>query len=201
MHPAGCWGCSRQHDEGVARVPEIDRRPTARTGGGHADRRGGGLFISRIRLGVKAFEYRRVKNDQRDAADPADLLRMGRLPQAWIAPPATRELRELVRHRAKLVALRANCTTRPVPGAGGLAAPGRRRGRVRDRGCSPRSPARGWPLTRATGRRPREPQQPVGAGRAGRDPLHARSPLLIDPAHRAGPTASCRPRTGAAAKE
>jgi transposase len=31
---------------------------------------------------------------------------MGRLPEAWIAPPATRELRELVRHRAKLVALR-----------------------------------------------------------------------------------------------
>lgn len=60
-------------------------------------------------LGVKAFEYRRVKNDARDAADLADLLRMGRLPEAWIAPPATRELRELVRHRAKLVGLRAHC--------------------------------------------------------------------------------------------
>jgi Transposase len=41
-------------------------------------------------LGVKAFEYRRVKNDERDAKDLADLLRMGRLPEAWIAPPATR---------------------------------------------------------------------------------------------------------------
>jgi len=51
-------------------------------------------------LGVKAFAYRRVKNDLRDAADLADLLRMGRLPEAWVAPPATRELRELVRHRA-----------------------------------------------------------------------------------------------------
>lgn len=60
-------------------------------------------------LGVKAFEYRRVKIDFRDAADLADLLRMGRLPEAWIAPPATRELRELVRHRAKLVALRSHC--------------------------------------------------------------------------------------------
>jgi transposase len=60
-------------------------------------------------LGVKGFEYRRVKNDLRDAADLADLLRMGRLPEAWIAPPATRELRELVRHRAKLVALRSHC--------------------------------------------------------------------------------------------
>jgi transposase len=58
-------------------------------------------------LGVKAFAYRRVKTDERDAADLADLLRMGRLPEAWIAPPATRELRELVRHRAKLVHLRS----------------------------------------------------------------------------------------------
>src|SRR5436190_13833537 len=60
-------------------------------------------------LGVKAFSYRRVKNDVRDATDLADLLRMGRLPEAWIAPPATRELRELVRHRAKLVAIRSAC--------------------------------------------------------------------------------------------
>ncbi len=37
----------------------------------------------------------------------ADLLRMKRLPEAWIAPPAVRELRELVRHRAKLVAVRS----------------------------------------------------------------------------------------------
>lgn len=58
-------------------------------------------------LGVKMFSYRRVKNDERDAVDLADLLRMGRLPEAWIAPPAIRELRELVRHRAKLVALRS----------------------------------------------------------------------------------------------
>src|SRR5213082_3094054 len=58
-------------------------------------------------LGVKAFSYRRVKNDERDAADLADLLRMGRLPEAWIAPPPVRELRELVRHRAKLVVVRS----------------------------------------------------------------------------------------------
>jgi Transposase IS116/IS110/IS902 family len=43
----------------------------------------------------------------RDAADLADLLRIGRLPEAWIAPPRTRELRELVRYRAKLVAIRS----------------------------------------------------------------------------------------------
>ena len=53
-------------------------------------------------LGVKMFSLRRVKNDQLDAADLADLWRMGRLPEAWIAPPACRELRGWVRHRAKL---------------------------------------------------------------------------------------------------
>jgi transposase len=60
-------------------------------------------------LGVKAFTYRRVKNDERDAADLADLLRMGRLPEAWIAPPEIRELRELTRYRHKLVRLRTSC--------------------------------------------------------------------------------------------
>lgn len=51
--------------------------------------------------------HRRVKNDERDAADLIDLLRLGRLAEAYIAPPGLRELRELVRHRAKLVAVRA----------------------------------------------------------------------------------------------
>ena len=60
-------------------------------------------------LGVKAFTYRRVKNDERDAADLADLLRMGRLPEAWLAPPEIRELRELTRYRHKLVRLRTSC--------------------------------------------------------------------------------------------
>ena len=50
---------------------------------------------------------RRVKNDVIDATDLADMLRLGRLPEAWIAPPAWRELRELVRYRAKLVQLRS----------------------------------------------------------------------------------------------
>ena len=60
-------------------------------------------------LGVKGFAYRRVKNDEKDAADLADLLRMGRLPEAWIAPGEIRELRELTRYRIKLVRLRTCC--------------------------------------------------------------------------------------------
>jgi transposase len=60
-------------------------------------------------LGVKAFAYRRVKNDEKDAADRADLLRMGRLPGGWIAPDEIRELREITRYRIKLVRLRTSC--------------------------------------------------------------------------------------------
>lgn len=76
-------------------------------------------------LGVKGFAYRRVKNDERDAADLADLLRMGRLPEAWIAPPEIRELRELVRHRAKLVGLRTSlkCQVHAVLAGAGLPVP------------------------------------------------------------------------------
>jgi transposase len=58
---------------------------------------------------VKGFAYRRVKNDVRDAADLADLLRMGRLPEAWIAPDQVRELRELTRYRDGLVRIRTSC--------------------------------------------------------------------------------------------
>jgi transposase len=50
---------------------------------------------------------RRVKNDERDAQDLADMLRVGRLPEAWPAPQKARELRELVRYRAKLVCVRS----------------------------------------------------------------------------------------------
>jgi transposase len=58
-------------------------------------------------LGIKMFGYQRVKTDARDSTNLAELLRMQRLPEAWLAPPAVRELRELVRYRAKLVALRS----------------------------------------------------------------------------------------------
>lgn len=54
-----------------------------------------------------AWGNRRVKNDERDATDLIDLLRLGRLAEAYIAPPELRELRELVRHRAKMVAIRS----------------------------------------------------------------------------------------------
>lgn len=58
-------------------------------------------------LGVAGYQNRRVKNDERDAILLADLLGMGSLPEAWIAPRELRELRELVRYRRKLSQLRA----------------------------------------------------------------------------------------------
>ena len=57
-------------------------------------------------LGIKGFENRRVKNDLQDAAMLADLLRLGSLPESWIAPDSIRQLRELVRYRHKLCRLR-----------------------------------------------------------------------------------------------
>src|SRR6266699_1051935 len=44
--------------------------------------------------GVKAFSHRRVKNDELDARDLADLLRMGWRAEAWIAPPEIRAPRD-----------------------------------------------------------------------------------------------------------
>jgi transposase len=52
------------------------------------------------------WDDRRVKNDYRDCRELLDRMRLGKLPEAWIAPPEIRELRELVRYRWKLVALR-----------------------------------------------------------------------------------------------
>jgi transposase len=57
---------------------------------------------------LTAFEGRRVKNDQRDCKVLGDLLRASMLPEAWISTPQVREWRELVRYRAKLVAMRSS---------------------------------------------------------------------------------------------
>jgi len=54
------------------------------------------------------WDARRVKNDERDATELAHRLRRRDLPEAWIAPPEVRELRELIRYRAKLAALRTS---------------------------------------------------------------------------------------------
>ena len=59
--------------------------------------------------GMKAMRKRkRVQTDARDAYELANLLRLGSLPEGYIAPPELRELRELVRHRRQLTTTAAS---------------------------------------------------------------------------------------------
>ena len=53
--------------------------------------------------GMTAMRRRkRVKTDAKDSYELANLLRLGSLPEAYIAPRGLREIRELVRHRQRL---------------------------------------------------------------------------------------------------
>lgn len=72
-------------------------------------------------LGIAGYANRRVKNDIADATLLADLLRMGRLPESWVAPPEVRELREEVRYRHKLTRLQTGlkCQVHQVLGKEG----------------------------------------------------------------------------------
>ncbi len=45
------------------------------------------------------WDTRRVKNDVKDAIRAGQRLCRGDLPEAWVAPPELRDLRELVRYR------------------------------------------------------------------------------------------------------
>ena len=45
------------------------------------------------------WDNRRVKNDERDATELAKRLWRDDLPEAWVAPPEVRDLRELIRYR------------------------------------------------------------------------------------------------------
>lgn len=58
-------------------------------------------------LQCKAIASARLKNDKVDARTLAHLLRANLLPEAWIAPPEVRDLRALLRHRARLVRLQS----------------------------------------------------------------------------------------------
>ncbi len=55
-----------------------------------------GAHVHLVNPSGLAWENRRVKNDYRDCKDLLERLRLHKLPEAWISPPETRELRELV---------------------------------------------------------------------------------------------------------
>lgn len=63
-------------------------------------------------LQCKAIAAARLKNDKVDARTLAHLLRADLLPEAWIAPPEIRDVRALLRHRARLVRLQTSLKVR-----------------------------------------------------------------------------------------
>ena len=63
-------------------------------------------------LRTRAIAAARVKTDAVDAKTLAHLLRTGMLPEAYIAPPELRDLRELLRHRAVLTRMRSSVKNR-----------------------------------------------------------------------------------------
>src|SRR6185503_4425137 len=59
-------------------------------------------------LGLAMITQAKVKTDRRDAFTLAKLLRAGVIPKAYIYPAHTRPLRDLLRRRQKVVAMRAH---------------------------------------------------------------------------------------------
>jgi transposase len=62
--------------------------------------------------GCKAIASARLKNDKVDARTLAHLLRADLLPEAWLAPREVRDLRMLLRHRARIVRYGTSLKTR-----------------------------------------------------------------------------------------
>ena len=87
--------CVRIANEPVRLLEEVAQGRRQRRGGGRGDLWLvlGGRSVAGQRVQVHLahpagndWGKRRVKNDERDARDLADLLRLGRLAEAWIAP-------------------------------------------------------------------------------------------------------------------
>src|SRR5215213_9892683 len=74
---------------------------------------------------TKAIASARVKTDAVDARTLAQLLRADLLPEAYIAPPELRDLRDLLRHRVALTRMRTALKNRvaAILAKNGIAAP------------------------------------------------------------------------------
>jgi transposase len=57
---------------------------------------------------IRASRVRKQKTDSRDALHILDLLLQDRFPRIWVPSPAERDLRQLLRHRHKLVCFRTS---------------------------------------------------------------------------------------------
>jgi transposase len=60
---------------------------------------------------IRAMRVRKQKTDSRDALHILNLLVTNRFPRIWIPSPAERDVRQLVRHRHKLVRIRTSVMT------------------------------------------------------------------------------------------
>ena len=152
-------------------------------------------------LRTRAIAAARVKTDAVDARTLAQLLRAGLLPEAYIAPRELRDVRELLRHRVTLVAMRSAIKNRvhAILARHGVTPPARRpvwqsrptvpsRGRAA-RGASPadRQPARAARELRPRDRHRRQGDRPAGQRRracAAAMPDPRRRPLHRDADHR-----------------
>jgi hypothetical protein len=90
----------------------------------------------------KAIASARLKNDKVNAATLAQLLRADLLPEAWIAPQATRDLRAVLRHRASLVRLSTYARTGSMPCWPTMVS-------GKTRACGPALGGPGWPTVPA----------------------------------------------------
>jgi transposase len=57
---------------------------------------------------IRAAMVRKQKTDSRDALHILDLMLQNRFPQIWVPSPAERDLRQLLRHRHKMVCMRTS---------------------------------------------------------------------------------------------
>jgi Transposase IS116/IS110/IS902 family len=126
------WRCRWSWPRPAPTLRSCSRRPTAGRGPPTCSQACGARVHLAHPLGSRCSATSGPETDARDSTNLAELLRMQRLPEAWLAPPQVRELRELVGYRAKLVALRS-----------GLKGPGPRRARHAGRSGADERPVRG----------------------------------------------------------
>ena len=83
------------------------------------------MWLSTWRIGWVSRCLPQGENDERDAADLADLLRMGRLPESWIAPPHVRGAAGAGAppRQAGLATHRAQCSVHAVLAKCGISVP------------------------------------------------------------------------------
>jgi transposase len=86
---------------------------------------------------IRAAMVRKQKTDPRDALHILDLLLTNRFPRIWIPSPAERDLRQMLRHRHKLVRFRTSVMNQLHALAMGQGLAGRK-------SCGPRLAERNW---------------------------------------------------------